>query len=628
MDKMAQAAKNTADTVAGKIGDMNLDKVLESAKGVVGAVTEKIGDADLGGGKAGQSFATVKQNAQNAVGSAGSAVKGFVKSRGFKIGLRVACILVAVAVVGISASVFAGREIRQMLASEEDYARSVLLSGAEKVVFSGVDSLRELPELLSLSAGQSASGTAELSLDASVPEDYLEDLLDEYGSFDEQVFEVLKVAGTSKLNLRLDMDMDSRNPALALNGGWKVDGKDILNADVTLVDSSLYVSAPKLYGDTVGIDLSSVGFSGLDIASLAGSYSDLSYYGISDVSDLTEMLSDLSDSAPQLKPVISRMLEAAAAELDVSVEHDETVSINGKSVKLDAVVMDLSEQDLARAAAAALQILADDEDALDVIVDMSEVLSDISVMGSVRARDLAQMLEDAIRSLESYSGSSGVIPIKLYVNGSNTLCGFGYEDANYGQSLTFAAVSGTGYAFNFQDRNQEISVFGKLSGLGTLKGDVNLYAESYGEVVSGKLCDFTLKPDLENPSLSVSAKMTDILDLLDASGQRYAADQLAFFEDAEFSLSLSGSKRASALSLELADPNRKAKLAFSLKGERKGVNIKEPDVRTRDVYSLTGSVDFDEVMDNVDVIVEDLDKMGFDVSDIVSDFSGYASYFF
>jgi hypothetical protein len=265
------------------------------------------------GSGAGNSFVSVSRNAAYTDWSVRAERRGF--PRGLKIVLRAACVLVLMAAVGLGVSVFAGREIRQLLQSDEDYARSVLVSGAEDVLFAGADYLQDMSDLF---GSLDLSGTAEVNFDASVSDAYLRELLIHYGAYSEPLFQGLRLAGASRLDLRLDMRMDRHNPALSIDGSWKVKGQDVVSQTVTMVGSSMYVTVPELFAETLGVDLSGTDYPGLD--SLTMPYSDAEY---AEAAQMAQMLEDWSLILPRLKPTLSKMLEAAVPELDFFVTHDE-----------------------------------------------------------------------------------------------------------------------------------------------------------------------------------------------------------------------------------------------------------------------------------------------------------------
>jgi hypothetical protein len=280
----------------------------------------------------------------------------------------------------------------------------------------------------------------------------------------------------------------------------------------------------------------------------------------------------------------------------------------------------LTEQDVMRAAAAALRVLADDEAALEILLELYGAMPAEYRERSFSAQEVARDLEDIIRDLESYSGGDWVIPVpvKLYVNSANDICGVSYENGNAGQELRCIAVSGTGYVVGYRDGGQSLRVFGELDGFVTLKGDVNLYTNDFGNVVEGRLCDFTLRPALTSPSLTVHTKISDIRRLLEDSRQSDAASQLAFYENAEVTLSSSNySPRSAAFALEFADPSRGAKASLSFKGERKDVDIQIPDVPLADPASVGESLDQAAVKANLDAIAQELADMGYDIADML-----------
>jgi hypothetical protein len=548
-------------------------------------------------------FVSVSRNAAYTDWSVRTERRGF--PRGLKIALRTVCILVLATAVGFGASVFAGREIRQLLQSDEDYARSVLVSGAEEVLFAGVDYFRDMHGLFDFSELDFSS---EMLFDASVPDAYLRDVLIHYDAYSEPLFQELRLVGASRLDLSMALSIDRYNPAFSASGSWKVQGEDMVNAAMTVVGSSMYLTVPELFSETLGVDLSGPGYSGLDFSDLPAPTAAL------------QMLADWGLTLPRLKPTLSEMLEAAVPELDYFVTHDETVDINGKSAKLDTIVVRLTEKDWMRAAAAALRVLADDEAALEILVELYDAMPPEYRERSFSAQEVAQDLEDIIRELESYSnGDDWVIPVpvKLYVNSANDICGVSYENSNAGREFRWIAVSGTGYAFDYRDGGQSLRLFGELDGLVTLKGDANLYSNYFGNVAEGKLCDFTLRSTLTSPSLTVHTKMSDVRALLEAFGEEDAAAQLAFYENAEFTLSSSSSSRSSAFALEFADPSRSARAAFSFKSERKDADIQAPDVPLMAPDAMEQRLGQAEFQANLDAIGQKLADMGYDIPDML-----------
>jgi hypothetical protein len=580
---------------------------------------------------------------------------------------RLRIVVIAILLLAILAAAFFGaktvfaRNFAELFSNNENYARNYVVDRIGEIGDSSLDAMVSLFDMSSLS--KSAS---EFKMTTNLSESYIDDLLYEFDIYDyETVAPLFYLLGASSVTFTSRSDFSEEEMKVSVDGDWEVKGSTILSGSLILADGAMYLRSPELYPDTLAFSLADIGLDeSMSLLDAMNAY--LGYYGY--FPPLRgDSLAATGEYAAELKPMIRDLAKAAAAELPFGLDKNAAANINGKRIKMHAITLDFSERDLSRAWAAALGVLRENDEYLELLSRMSRDFLKAYGMDSMNKSEIKREITTLIEEARYASRAEEIGHLELYVDARNKPAGLfvGLRDvgsstaeghisrdsdadgafsqafagtsgggaftrtateSGYGIEFALAAVPGKGYEFRYADEYTDCSVYGDLKGgLGSANGTINLrYYDYYDDreidIPLGKFSDLSFKEyqGMKVPNFTWNFSVGEIMEelaLQDAFPD--GADRFGGISG-ELKYTASGDRLSASLKLE---DGRDASFTMESSSSMIGGNLDLEAPEGRDVvfvrlYDLMDEVDFYALLDNVTEIAEKLEDKGFDVYDL------------
>jgi len=467
----------------------------------------------------------------------------------------------------------------------------------------------------------------------------------EYG--DPQYFDILKLVGASELNIELaaggEIDGDNLNPVVSLNADWNVLSKPFLSLFSYFDLKEMLFSVPAITNRVFFMESTILPLPADSFTGLQSQFSQLE--GVGEYID-------------RLMPYISKILIEAVNELNVTYGGEEELKLAEKTVKLEAIDVELDEESALKAVLAALNYVRNSPEIKGIVLEVyNEVLVDMAEMPPLDAQMMDLALDSAIAQMVDqleYAGDSDVFRLRIYMN-DGVLAGVVLADPQDSGIVGFVSVENAGYAFWYNDiryseydqiadlpptykdtmLGDRYEIYGTMNtGGGGVSGDLRLRIREDEDVFDAKLLTYSnldMSVMLGMPMLtgSFTVKMADLLSAFDEEqcySPIYFVRQIAYSMEAiqdisllqnlEFTLELIASDREYQVQLSTWDPSYKSGMSLSFKTYLMNKTIKPLSGDRIDVNNIEDStlmLLMMEINSSVYAKLDELTAMGFDV---------------
>ena len=300
-----------------------------------------------------------------------------------------------------------------------------------------------------------------------------------------QINEMDGLSGLEGIGVRMTMDTSLPDKKIGISMAPFVGSADLMNLQVKLDDSKIYVGSPEITeGTYYMIDTRTIG---KDLNDLLGDLDD--YEGLEDLSfslfEVLEQVEKANEGNEKAAKDAKKAFEKFAKTIEVEKEGKETIEVNGKDMKCTAYSVVLTEDGMDELLDALEDVYknADTTDAyMDIFKSMglpSEARSEIKT----GLKDSREEVKEAFDTLHESVKEIGDIELDVYLNGGYIVAAVYEEDDS---TITLNIGSGKKYVDNIslrmESRDYEFSIVstGNHACAGGKFTDVTEITEVYG----------------------------------------------------------------------------------------------------------------------------------------------------
>jgi hypothetical protein len=460
------------------------------------------------------------------------------------------------------------------------------------------------------------------------------------------MIETLRLVGSSEIKLSFEAAgeiIDSMlNPIISIDADWLVKAKPFLSLASYYDLKDILVAMPGFIDIVLQIE------------------STLTPIPMSDLEALqsqTAKFEELGNYIDQLMPYIEEMAVAAVNAIDEPAEGAETLTLGGKSVKVDTIDIDITESSLYRAAAAALTVIKGRPAAQDLIIKTyNELIAELADTPPIDKDTFNITLEGLIMqcgAMEEYAYDDYTYKLRLYIF-DGVLAGIACTNPMDFNQFGYIIIEDYGYSFwvndimydEFQSLkdlppsqidpgvDNRFEIYGTLSGgANGYSGDLGLNIREYDYTFSEKFLTFSdlgVKVVFGIPMITgkFTVKMMDLYNaFIDpdytipyslSSISYFMADleSTPIFKNLVFTLELNATDKEYSTVFMVADPSRNSKASLSFKGYFTNKKITPPRGRIisiDDAGTEEQQAFLNELINGIDKKFNELDDMGFDL---------------
>ena len=547
-----------------------------------------------------------------------------------------AAALLAVILAGVY--VFASEDGQLLLQGKAKFSRNIITNAVSDAVIKALTYVEEYDGLLN--RGNSKAGSVQMSLNCSVNANDLDKLIQEIG-LDESQGDMARLAAASAFDMTLGYDFEA-SPKLSLDAAWKVQGGEILKLNCILIDNVVYISSPDLYDRGISLDLSEFG---VDATAIMTEMIDSSTSGVDFYTVMTKCSAALKENEKTIQSMAKEVTEAFFKEIqDMDYEKNADVSINGKTVKLRKISMNIDGASAINASKSAINVILGNEAYLSAIASVADsVASNLGdASARVRASDVRTGLEDALDEISNDLEDDGTLLVDIYATKEGEIAGmnFSYTDTGgTGTDVRYIYSPGTGYEFWTVNREESsysgysektMGIYGDMnSGSSGSSGNIYFaYKEKYKDMPEWDE-DYKIKiGDYENlrlgkvdgvsvPNVKLTIGLKQLISDLEKSGIITNPEDFEVFSGSTVTIELSS--RDKAMRTDIVYSGGGTNLSFSLATETGTRFTAEADsdaIKLGMFDIITGGfsdLDMSKLMDNVNKIYAKLEKTGINV---------------
>jgi hypothetical protein len=418
-----------------------------------------------------------------------------------------------------------------------------------------------------------------------------------------EIIGLVSLLANSGFNMEILYNTGGNQLLGALNLNWLVNNQRLLGFESVLANNRVFLGIPELYDRYIAVE-----------APFFSMMPDQA--GFMDALDpLVELLTKHERTLDHLLNGITR---AALAEITrITVNNNVTVTVNGRPVRYTEMVVSLTETELANAARAAIQVLKDDNAAIDMIVDFADIL-----MLGIDAQTVRDMLDEVIDEFDpAFFDDTVLFEVQIYLDAdTNEFTGFQTEFEGILFKLFFDF--GHGYEFVMIEEGMwpsHLILRGDLNGrLNDFSGDMWIEYADRWEQFSGRLGAFEVRyTDWDRFSVQLSANVGDWLQIAGVNPLEELPGILAeYVNNAEIVLVMDVAPNAARFALEVTEPvnGLSAKLEMTVEENvRVNINLPSNTIGLDEMDVLLGR-DLFVILGNVANLIGQLEAMGYDVS--------------